>query len=140
MLSYTQIKVIENRHQGSAKRVLCLCSIGILRSPTAALQLHKIYNYNTRSAGLDIDALIPLSPQLFLWAQEIVVMEQEHLDMLQTLANQWVEDGIINQNMADYALERTIVLNIPDKYSYMDPELITLIIEKYDKDKKNNSN
>ena len=43
-----------NRYQGEYKRVLCVCSAGLLRSPTAALVLsQEPYNFNTRAAGLD---------------------------------------------------------------------------------------
>lgn len=41
-----------NKFQGSYKRVLCVCSAGLLRSPTAALVLSKDpYNFNTRACG-----------------------------------------------------------------------------------------
>ena len=42
-----------NRHQGSYKKVLCVCSGGLLRSPTAAVVLaHEPFNYNTRSCDI----------------------------------------------------------------------------------------
>ena len=42
-----------NPFQKDYKRVLCVCSAGLLRSPTAAYVLSQApYNYNTRAAGL----------------------------------------------------------------------------------------
>ena len=63
-----------NRWQGKYKRVLCICSAGLLRSPTAAFVLsQEPYNYNTRAAGLTKEfALIPVDEVLLNWAQEVV--------------------------------------------------------------------
>ena len=67
-----------NSWQGSAKRVLCLCSAGLLRSPTAANVLHKHWGHNTRSAGVcRYYALVVMDDVLLIWAQEIVCMDDE---------------------------------------------------------------
>ncbi len=62
-----------NSYQGEAKRVLCVCSAGLLRSPTAAFVLsNSPWNYNTRAAGLTPQfALIPVDKVLLTWSQEI---------------------------------------------------------------------
>jgi hypothetical protein len=45
-----------NKYQGKYKRVLAVCSGGLLRSPTIAHTLAaEPYNYNTRSVGIDPD-------------------------------------------------------------------------------------
>jgi len=51
-----------NPYQGKFKRVLCVCSAGLLRSPTTAFVLsQEPYNYNTRAAGIVDDyALVPV--------------------------------------------------------------------------------
>ena len=103
-----------NKYQGDAKRVLCVCSAGLLRSPTAAFVLQKEFGYNTRAAGLTAEfALIPVDDVLLEWADEVVVMEQ------------WMYDKL---NQFDGAL---ICLNISDEYSRMDDELQRIILEKY---------
>lgn len=68
-----------NQFQGSYKRVLCVCSAGLLRSPTTALVLSQPpYNYNTRAAGLTKEfALVPVDPVLLHWADEVVCMNSE---------------------------------------------------------------
>lgn len=108
-----------NRYQGEYKRVLCVCSAGLLRSPTAALVLsQEPYNFNTRAAGLDeAFALIPVDRVLIEWADEIVTMTS---DQAEEIRNRLEEEKPI------------VVLNIDDNYRYRDPELIKLIRESYD--------
>lgn len=104
-----------NPYQGDAKKVLCVCSAGLLRSPTAAKILWKEYGYNTRSCGLDIGhALIPIDDVLIAWADEIVCMTFEQEERL-------LKMGCTNVKC----------LNIPDNFRYMDAELCELIIQKY---------
>jgi predicted protein tyrosine phosphatase len=62
---------VTNPYQGKDKRVLCLCSAGILRSPSCAVVLNSKYGYNTRAAGVTDYALIPVSTALLEWADEI---------------------------------------------------------------------
>lgn len=107
-----------NPAQGHYKRVLCLCSAGLLRSPTTALVLSQPpFNFNTRAAGLeDSYALIRTDHALIEWADEIVCMTEQHHQML----------------MAKFPdLDKPVaVLRIPDDYQYRDPELVRIITEK----------
>lgn len=67
-----------NSYQGKFKRVLCVCSAGLLRSPTLAWLLsNEPYNYNTRAAGIDVGhALIPIDDVLLEWADEVICMDE----------------------------------------------------------------
>lgn len=116
--------VVNNPFQGPNKRVLFVCSMGILRSATGArLYGHK---YNTRSAGSWSDALIPLSDQLLAWAQEIVFVNQHNY--------QQVKEYYAGEQV-DLDKEFNVkVLNIPDQYPHMHPELIKAFQEQYDND------
>lgn len=122
---------VTNPYQGKGKRVLCLCSAGCLRSPSCAIILQHKYGYNTRSAGVSDYALIPVSTALLEWADEIVCVEQEIeiqlMNDIQLLVNQglWVEEDI------DEIRQKTITLDIPDIYEYMNPTLQRIIIEQY---------
>ena len=106
-----------NRYQGSDARWLFVCSAGLLRSPTgAALAIKK--GINARSCGSDPQyALIPLSANLIMWAQKIVfVSSYNHYEALEVFQHHthlihWIED-------------KALVLNIPDKFNYNDPELV----------------
>lgn len=112
---------VSNRFQGPAKRVLCVCSAGLLRSPTAANVLHKEYGFNTRACGtMEEYALIPLDDVLIAWADEIVFVEQEKYD------EAWAE---FKDNLKH---KRNIVLNIPDMYEWGDPQLEAIIKKQYD--------
>jgi len=109
--------------QGDYKRVLCLCSAGMLRSPTAAVVLsQKPYNFNTRSAGLNPNyALNVVDSVLISWADEIVVMEPEMLDEIR---RSFI--GVLGSN------KRIVCLNIPDRFSYRDADLMAMIRQRYD--------
>lgn len=110
-----------NPFQGDAKKVLCVCSAGLLRSPTAANVLHKEYGYNTRACGVTTNfALIPLDAVLLHWADEIVFVEQEVYDMA------WDDYKDILKD------KRNIVLAVPDMYNWGDSELEAIIKKQYD--------
>lgn len=109
---------IKNPYQGTSKKVLCVCSAGLLRSPTAAKVLaQEPYNYNTRSCGITKEyALIPFDNVLYVWADEVYVMEQ------------WMKDAILENN--SFQSDKVTVLGIEDSYAYNDPELIQLIKDR----------
>ena len=123
---------VTNPYQGKDKRVLCLCSAGLLRSSTLAIILQNKYGCNTRSAGVSDYALIPVSTALLEWADEIVCVEQkvemQLMNDIQLLINQglWVEEDI------DHIRRKTITLDIPDIYEYMNTTLQRIIIEQYE--------
>lgn len=111
-----------NPYQTPAKRVLCVCSAGLLRSPTAAVIFaQEPYNFNTRSCGIDTGhALVPISEILLHWAEEIICMDEWQEARLRGLIKKYriTEKPIIN-------------LYIGDIYSYMDEELIQKLKENY---------
>ena len=110
-----------NFNQGSYKKVLCVCSAGLLRSPTTAMVLsQEPYNYNTRAAGLvESYALIPVDQVLLCWADEIVCMTEEQKEELQKKLKD------LNYN------KPVICLNIEDSFEYRNPKLIKLIKKNY---------
>ena len=114
--------VVKNPFQGTDKKVLFVCSMGILRSATAArLYAHK---YNTRAAGTWNDALIQLSPVLMEWADEIVFVNEHNY---QQVKQYYLEEGI------DIDKEYNIkVLNIPDSFPHMHPKLVEAFAQQYE--------
>jgi len=110
-----------NIFQGKYKRVLCVCSAGLLRSPTVALVLsQEPYNFNTRAAGVNEEfALIPVDKVLLRWADQIVTMDDRQAELIRNMMEEGDDTPIV-------------VLNIPDVFEYRDPELIELIRERYD--------
>ncbi len=119
---------IRNPWQGDTKKVLCVCSAGLLRSPTAAVVLsQEPYNFNTRAAGCNEEyALIFADEFLVEWADEIVCMEKRHADILKAYYKDKPE------NMQKALADKIIVLNIPDNYCYRDQGLIERIKGEYD--------
>lgn len=116
--------VVQNPYQGTDKKVVFVCSMGILRSATAA----RIYasKYNTRTAGTWSDALIPLTPMLMAWADELVfVNKSNYLDVKQS----YEEDGQPGDFDKDFNVK---VLDIPDSFEHMHPQLIKAFAEQYE--------
>lgn len=107
-----------NPYQGTDKRVLFVCSAGILRSATGArMYAHK---YNTRAAGSFNWALVPVTHELLLWAQEVVFVNEENYLM--------VKDRF---DLEDFPC-LVKVLDIPDQYEHMAPELKQAFEEQYE--------
>lgn len=106
----------KNPYQGVYKKVLCVCSAGLLRSPTAALVLsQKPFNYNTRAAGVSKEfALIAVDEVLLAWADEVVCMEEEHRQFLEQRTDKPI-----------------VCLNIVDSHEYRSADLMWRIKEKY---------
>lgn len=108
-----------NPYQGGSKRVLCVCSAGLLRSPTAAEVLSRPpYLYNTRAAGLSKEfALIPVDKVLLSWAEEVVCMTEEQATALKAMLGP-VKKPVLS-------------LNIDDSYAFRDRDLVKLILKRY---------
>lgn len=107
--------MLKHPSQGNFKKVLCVCSGGLLRSPTVAWVLsNPPYNFNTRSCGItDKYALIQLDDFLLEWADEVVCMEQKH-----------AEEVWERLNKIDKADTVVRCLNLSDDHLFRDPELI----------------
>lgn len=116
-----QLYNIHNEYQGDTKKVLTVCSAGLLRSATLQNLLIKEYGYNVRNCGTEESyALIPISEALVLWADEIVFVNKHNYN----LVKQELEKLQV--------IDKCIILNIPDMYGFNDPELIKICKEQYD--------
>lgn len=115
-MRFNRLHNCKNPYQGNFKKVLCVCSAGLLRSPTAAVVLsQEPFNFNTRACGVSQGhALIPLDEVLLEWADEIVCFEQEHVEVL-----------------AEKTAKEIVCLDIPDMYEYRNPELVEMIRTRY---------
>jgi predicted protein tyrosine phosphatase len=111
-----------NKYQGKYKRVLSVCSGGLLRSPTIAHTLASDpYNYNTRSVGTDTDYALNLLDQVILeWADEIVCADTEHE---REVRSQLAQIGL--------AGKKVVCLKLPDVYPYRARKLVHLIKKRY---------
>lgn len=112
----------QNPYQGGARKVLCVCSAGLLRSPTLAVVLQREFGFNTRAVGNEHShALVPLDEALVAWADEIIVMDVFQGESVLTL----------QENMVDYNDSPVYVLEVPDNYEYMDEELQSILLQEY---------
>ncbi|RDD81033.1 phosphotyrosine protein phosphatase [Dyella tabacisoli] len=100
------------------RRVLFLCSRNRLRSPTAEQVFGAWPNLEVDSAGLADDAATPLSAEQLDWADLVVVMEAVHRRRLQS------------RYRARLKHKQVVCLDIPDRYDFMQPELIELLLRK----------
>ena len=120
MTTFNRLYNMKNPNQGEAKKVLCVCSAGLLRSPTLAWILsNDPFNYNTRAAGTASDyALIVLDEVQLQWADAVV----------------FVDDG--NYNVACYDHKELLdnmechVLEIPDIYPFRHPKLVEIATQQ----------
>lgn len=113
-----QLSNIHNSAQGKTKKVLCVCSAGLLRSPTLSNLVHQTYGYNTRACGTSKEyALIPITEALITWADLILFVNKENYLQL-------------DSEELDLISERgTAVkwLNVEDDFEWNSPELVSCI-------------
>ena len=112
----------DNPYQGNTTRILFVCSVGMLRSPTAANVAIKM-GYNARACGSDIDmALIPISVNLIVWAKRIVFVEA--YNRIEARKHFFGDSECTDK------IDRAEVWDLPDDYDYMHPQLVSLIEQK----------
>ncbi|GAB3780349.1 low molecular weight protein tyrosine phosphatase family protein [Dyella agri] len=99
-------------------RVLFVCSRNRLRSPTAEAVFAGVPGVETDSAGLAPDAEAVVDAAQVDWADLIVAMERRH------------KAGLAQKFGARLKGKRVVCLDIPDRYGYMQPELVALLERK----------
>lgn len=113
-----QLSNIHNSAQGKTKKVLCVCSAGLLRSPTLSNLVHQKYGYNTRACGTSKEyALIPITEALITWADCILFVNKENYLQLDS-----EELDLISERGTDVKW-----LNVEDDYEWNSPELVNCI-------------
>ena len=102
------------------KKFLFVCSANQLRSPTAEAIYTGNPSYEVKSAGTDaFNNTVQLTRELVDWADVIYVMEKHHWNkMTKMFGFDFIES------------KKVVVLNIPDRYQRMDPDLIKLLKSK----------
>ncbi|CAL4868637.1 hypothetical protein MMA231_02926 [Asticcacaulis sp. MM231] len=97
------------------KRILFLCSRNRLRSPTAEQIFAGYPAVDASSAGLAPDAEEILTPEHLEGVDIVFVMEKAHLAKLTRHFKKYLGRA------------KVVCLDIPDDYTFMQPELITLL-------------
>ena len=100
------------------KKLLFVCSENRLRSPTTEAVFSQYEGVEAIGAGTNADAITPVSGDLMEWADIILVMEKTHKNKVSSKYNDLLKG------------KRLVVLDIPDNYECMQPELIQLLKSK----------
>ncbi len=99
-------------------KVLFLCSRNKWRSLTAEKIFNGTNGHEVRSAGTESNARIKVTGGHIGWADIIFVMEKKHLRRIQEKFGDILKD------------KKVIILDISDDYSFMDEELIEILISR----------
>ena len=95
--------------------ILFVCSMNRWRSPTGEAIFRRWDGVNARSAGTSPKARRQVKLADLQWADMIFVMEEKHLSRLRNDFRGELKHKVLR------------VLDIPDDYQFMDPELVDLI-------------
>ncbi|PFH09489.1 putative protein tyrosine phosphatase [Collimonas sp. PA-H2] len=98
-------------------KLLFVCSRNQWRSPTGEQVWRRQLGIQTRSAGTSPNARKKISAADISWADLIFVMEKKHQNRIQAEFGRLLE------------YKRIHVLDIPDEYQYMDPELVEQLMD-----------
>jgi len=105
----------EGRTVPPPTRVLFLCRHNRMRSPTAERVFSKRADLDVRSAGTAGDALAHVNTNMLEWADLIFIMDDRQ------------RQSLVRQFAGHPSLEQLICLEIPDDFSFMQPELVDLL-------------
>jgi predicted protein tyrosine phosphatase len=100
------------------RRVLFVCRQNRMRSATAERLFCKRSDLEVRSAGTAPDALVRVNGNMLEWAEIIFIMDDDQ--------RQWLE---VNFDQHP-ALTKIVCLDIPDVFTFLQPELVKLLEEK----------
>ncbi len=98
--------------------LLFICGANRRRSPTAEQIFADLQGHETRSAGLRNDSDVKVSKDDIIWADIIFAMEQDQARKIRARFQPSLNG------------KKLLVLDIPDKYEFMQPELIGILQRK----------
>jgi predicted protein tyrosine phosphatase len=98
--------------------VLFVCRYNQMRSPTAERTSSPGSLPKMRSAGTNPDARVQVNELMLDWADVVFVMDDQQRTAL---------SGAFPHHAA---IGRLVTLNIEDDYTFLDPELVTLLRER----------
>jgi predicted protein tyrosine phosphatase len=96
-------------------RALFICHYNRKRSATAERVFAKDPTLDVLSAGTSEEAMVQVNERMLEWADIVFVMDD---DQVQALAKMFPGHS---------TLDRVICLEIPDKYHFLDPDLVAIL-------------
>jgi predicted protein tyrosine phosphatase len=97
------------------KKILFVCSQKQRRSLTAEKIYEGFAQYQVQAAGTDHGAKVRVSAGHIGWADWIFVMEDSHLQFIQSKYGELLSD------------KNLVCLNLEDKYEFMNKDLVDLL-------------
>ena len=111
---------MNNAKRFASINLLFVCSMNRWRSPTAEAIYARHDSVHARSRGVSQKAARTVGAADLKWADLILVMENKH------------KQRLLAQFPGELKFSTIHVLDIPDDYQYMDPELVQLLQESVD--------
>ena len=100
------------------RNILFVCKLNRSRSATAERLFCKRQDLDVRSAGTSDDALVRVNERMLDWAERIFIMDASQGEALRRMFP------------GHPALDRLVCLEIPDHFTFLQPELVTLLQER----------
>jgi predicted protein tyrosine phosphatase len=101
-----------------ARRVLFICALNRARSATAERLFCKRADLEVCSAGTSEDARVRVNRRMLDWADLIFTMDLDQHAALERLFP------------GHPALQGLVCLDIPDRFGFLDPQLVTLLEDR----------
>jgi predicted protein tyrosine phosphatase len=100
------------------RRILFLCLLNRVRSATAERLYCKRPELEVRSAGTSDDAMVQVNARMLDWAELVFTMDDGQRAALEQMFP------------GHRALQQVVCLDIPDDFTFLQPELVKLLQER----------
>ena len=101
--------------------VVFVCTMNKMRSATAEVVARAEWpEWEYRSCGTDKTATVPMSDEMFQWADMVVYMEKEHKNKAEKKCK------------SAKTVKSKIVMGVPDEFDYMDVEFIKVFKSRFE--------
>ena len=102
----------------AVRRVLFVCHLNRVRSATAERLFCKRTDLDVRSAGTSSDAMVRVNARMLDWADLVLTMDEGQRQALEQMFP------------GHPTLSRLVCLQIPDEFTFLQPELVVLLRER----------
>src|SRR5215210_8042909 len=100
------------------RRVLFVCLLNRVRSATAERLYCKRADLDVRSAGTSEDAMVQVNERMLDWADVEFAMDEDQRAALEQMFP------------GHHAVAEIVCLGIPDEFTFLQPELVTLLEQR----------
>jgi predicted protein tyrosine phosphatase len=97
------------------RKILFVCHLNRVRSATAERLFCKRPDLDVRSAGTSSDAMVQVNARMLEWADVVITMDESQRVALEQMFPRHA------------ALARLVCLQIPDDFTFLQPELVALL-------------